>query len=132
MSQVYSADETGLYFCAVPENTLAQKHETSTPGRKLNKERISGLLCANADGLHRLTPVIVGNTKKPRAIKNIMNQLPIIYESSKNAWFTFSIFSDWFFNHFVPEVGRFQEETMKIPSHAVKAVLLLDLSLIHI
>ena len=28
--------------------------------------------------------------------------------------------------HFVPEVRRFQEETMKIPSHAVKAVLLLD------
>ena len=55
-----------------------------------------------------------------------MNQLPVIYESSKNAWFTSSIFSDWFFNHFVPEVRRFQEETTKIPSHAVKAVLLLD------
>ena len=32
-----------------------------------------------------------------------------------------------FFNHFVAEVRRFQEETMKIPSHTVKA-----LSLIHI
>ena len=104
----------------------AHKHKTSTPGCKLNKERISALLCANADGSNRLTPVIVGNAKKPHAIKSIMNQLPVIYESSKNAWFTSSIFSDWFLNHFVPEVRRFQEETMKIPLHAVKAVLLLD------
>lgn len=59
-SQIYNADETGLYWHSVPENTQASKYEKSTSGRKISKDRISILLCANADGLQKLTPVILG------------------------------------------------------------------------
>jgi hypothetical protein len=44
--QVYNAHETGLLWKAVPENTQANKKDSSVPGRKLNKERLTALVCA--------------------------------------------------------------------------------------
>jgi hypothetical protein len=70
--------------------------------------------------------VVVGKARKPHALKNIMNQLLVIYSSSRNAWFTSDIFSGWFFSHFVLEVQQYQEEFLKIFSQEVKTVLLLD------
>jgi hypothetical protein len=55
-----------------------------------------------------------------------MNQLPVIYSHSKNAWFTMDIFRDWFFNHFIPDVQHYKTDVLKIPSHEIKVVLLLD------
>lgn len=127
-SQIYNADETGLYWRSVPENTQASKYtyEKSTPGRKISKDRISALLCANADGSHRLTPVIVGKSRNPRVLKGIMNHLPVLYYNSKKAWFTSDILQDWFKKKFVPAVKKFQGEELGIPPEYVKCLLLLD------
>jgi hypothetical protein len=38
-SQVYNADETGLFWKAFPENSEANKKDSSVPDRKINKER---------------------------------------------------------------------------------------------
>lgn len=124
--QIYNADETGLIWRSLPENTQAYKNEKSTPGRKISKERISALLCANSEGTHRLTPVIVGTARRPRALKDCMNHLPVVYYNSKKAWFTSAIFKSWFFDHFVPEVRKFQTEVMDIPPQETRALLLLD------
>ena len=37
--QVYNADETGLFWCALPRNTQTFKEISSTPGHKVMKER---------------------------------------------------------------------------------------------
>lgn len=65
-SQIYNVDKTVLFLCSVPENTQISKYENLTSGRKINKDRISVLLCANANGLYKLTPVIVGKSCKSR------------------------------------------------------------------
>ena len=65
MFQIYNADETGLLWRTLPENTQAYNFDKNTPGRKSCKDRISALLCSNADGSHRLNPVIVGKSCKP-------------------------------------------------------------------
>ncbi|KAJ4447492.1 hypothetical protein ANN_09499 [Periplaneta americana] len=120
LNQVYNADETGLYWHSLPDNTQASKSIRNTPGRKISKERVSALLCANADGSHILKTVIVGKSKQSRAIKNIMSNLPVHYYHSKNAWFTANITSDWFHNYAVPEIRRHKSNT------EVKAIILLD------
>jgi hypothetical protein len=33
-SEIYNADETGLFWHSLPENTEAHRHEILTPGRK--------------------------------------------------------------------------------------------------
>ena len=48
---IYNADETGIYWRALPRKSLASKHEKSVPDYKVSKERITALTCANASGI---------------------------------------------------------------------------------
>lgn len=126
LTQLYNADETALFWRSLPKNTQAFRDDDKTPGKKLNKEKFSALLGANAAGTHRLKPVVIGKAAKPRCMKDCMRELPVLYYNTKNAWFNSAIFSDWFFKHFIPEVRHFQEHTLHIPPEDVKALLLLD------
>ena len=125
-AQIYNFDETGLVWRALPTNTQASKAMGEVRGRKLDKARISALLGANADGSHRLVPVVVGKAAKPRALKNIMDRLPVHYYSSHNAWFTSAIFTDVFHKHIVKEIVAHQCHVLKIEEDRVKALILLD------
>ena len=124
-SQIYNADETGLYWKATPSNTQVHKSEKHVAGHKTAKDRISVLVCANTDGTHRLIPFVVGKSKKPRALKNL-SRLPCHYTGNKTAWFTQEIFTKWFHEKFVPEVVKYQREELGIAKENVKAILLLD------
>jgi hypothetical protein len=55
-SQIYNADEIGFFWRSRTENAQAYRHEMSTPGRRISKERIWTLLSASADAPRRLTP----------------------------------------------------------------------------
>nr|XP_045610819.1 tigger transposable element-derived protein 7-like [Procambarus clarkii] len=98
--QVYNADETGFNWTCLQNNTLASRLDECVPGRKVNKEKVSSILCAHTDGSHRTKSAIVGKLKNPCALKNLMNKLHVVYHNSKTAWFTGDIFVDWFKNHF--------------------------------
>ena len=124
--QLYNGDKTVFFWWSLPRNTQAFRHEDKTPGRKISKEKLSALLGANATGTHRLTPCIVGKSAKPRALKDLMHELPVVYYNTKNAWFNGAIFEDWFFKHFVPEVRNYQEKVLGIPPNEVRALLLLE------
>lgn len=101
-NKLYNADESGLYFRMLPTKTYAIATEKSAPGRKTPKERITFMLTANADGSHKVKPLVIGKSKKPRCFKGFNNPLP--YANSKSAWMTRIIFREWFFGHFVKEV----------------------------
>ena len=126
LNQIYNADETALYWRSLPVNIQAFKDEDKVPGKKISKDKFSALLGANASGTHGLKPVVVGKAAKPRCLKDQMDQLPVIYYNTCNSWFNAAIFEDWFFNHFIPEVRRYQEDVLHIPPDEVKAILLLD------
>jgi hypothetical protein len=102
LSQVYNADETGFFWKPLPQNTQANKKDSSVCGRKLNNEHLTTLVCANADKSHRLKPVITGETAKPRRLRHIMRDMPVIYMANKKALATKDLFFDWFRNHFAP------------------------------
>ncbi|CAB5367443.1 unnamed protein product [Rhizophagus irregularis] len=57
LERIYNMDETGLFYRLEPDRTLATKR---LHGRKKNKERLSVALCSNADGSHKLNPLIIG------------------------------------------------------------------------
>jgi hypothetical protein len=75
--------------------------------------RLSALLCVNADGTHQLKSVVVGKAKNPRALKDCACILPVVYYNSQNAWFTQKITKNWFQNHFIPKVKRYQKEVFR-------------------
>lgn len=100
--QLYNADESALYFRVLPKRTHVTASEKSASGRKTPKERFTFMLTANADGSHKVKPLVFGKSKNPRCFKGFKNPLP--YANSKSAWMTRHIFREWFFNHFVNEV----------------------------
>lgn len=131
LAQLYSGGETDLFWKSMPENIPACRKEICLPGRKINKERLSALLCANADGTHKLKSIIIGKSKLPKSVKEDASTLPVIYKPSKDVWFTRELFSDWFFQNFVPEVRHFQLDVLRLHEEDVRALLLLDSSPVH-
>ncbi|XP_069184047.1 tigger transposable element-derived protein 7-like [Procambarus clarkii] len=57
--QVYNADETGFMWRAVPSTSLTSRMQENIPGRKISKERLSVLLCANVDASHRTKCAVI-------------------------------------------------------------------------
>lgn len=101
--QIYNCDESGLFYRLLPNRTLVSLKETSAPGPKASKERITFLPCTNASGTHKLKMLVIGKSANPRAFRNFKNN-PVHYMSSKNAWMTSILFDEWFKSSFVPEV----------------------------
>ncbi|XP_038076054.1 tigger transposable element-derived protein 4-like [Patiria miniata] len=93
---IYNADETGLFWQLLPENSLGFKGQ-SHHRRKEIKTRITLLVCANMDGSDKLPLYAIGKNKKPRAFKNVCH-LPITYTANKKAWMTSHLFDKWLKN----------------------------------
>lgn len=121
--QIYNADETGLNFKALPKKSLASKEESAAPGFKMNKQRLTVLACSNAAGTLKIPLMVIGKSKRPRALKNMnMDSLPVFYRNQNKAWMTGSLFKEWFDTQFVPTVKKFNEENGLPP----RALLLID------
>lgn len=75
--QIYNADESALFWRALPRNTFVHKEERNAPGRKISKDRLTFMPCCNATGTHKLPIFVIGKAAQPRVFKNIT--LPIIY-----------------------------------------------------
>lgn len=90
---VYNADEAGLFFQLLPDRTLAFKGEKCCGGKK-SKQRLTVLLCTNSTGTHKIQPLVIGKSLKPRCFKNVKS-LPVEYKANKNAWMTSKLFSEW-------------------------------------
>lgn len=102
-AQLYNADESGLFYRLLPNTTYVTACEKTAPGRKIRKERVSFMLCSNADGSNKVTPFVIGKSKEPRCFKGFQN--PLVYDHSTKAWMTSRIFVNWFHNSFVKEVS---------------------------
>jgi hypothetical protein len=61
---IFSADEFGLSYNMLPDKTYTFKG-ASCKGIKVNKERITVLVCANLDGTEKLPLLVIGNSKEP-------------------------------------------------------------------
>lgn len=100
---IFNADETGIFWKALPDKTYVHSGERCAPGRKMSKERVTVLVCSNASGSKKIKPLLIGKAQKPRAFRN--KTLPVDYVHSKNAWMTAVLFKNWFFEKFVPQVS---------------------------
>jgi hypothetical protein len=57
------------------------------------------LLCTNATGTHKLKPLVIGKSLRPRCLKAInLNSLPVTYRANSKAWMTSDLFLEWLYN----------------------------------
>lgn len=118
--QIYSADESCLFWRMLPNKIFISSKEASAPDRKESKDRITFMPCSNATGTHKLDLLLIGKTKSPRAFKNIC--LPVWYKNHFKSSVTREILTEWFHKEFVPEIKKF----MKRSNLPEKALLILD------
>lgn len=91
---VFNADETGLFFRALPTKTFALRNDRCAGGKSA-KERLTILLCSNMEG-DKEKPLVIGKSKKPRCFAGAyVDKLPIEWVSNKKAWMTLDIMSTW-------------------------------------
>ena len=91
---IYNADETAVYFRALPESMYVEaEKKKSHRGFKTAKDRVTVLVTCNMNG-DKEKLLLIGKFKSPRCFKRIEN-LPITYDFSKNAWMTRTIFDGW-------------------------------------
>lgn len=94
-SDIYNCDETGLFWKATPDRSLATQNFSGT--KKL-KNRITAHFCCNADGSDKLPIWFIGHTAKPRAFgaANInLNALNCLWRNNGTAWMTGVLFAEW-------------------------------------
>ncbi|KAL8610539.1 hypothetical protein ACOMHN_060459 [Nucella lapillus] len=94
---IYNADETGIYFRALPDSTYVfAEQKRNIRGFKTAKERITALVCCNLAG-DKEKLLVIGKSEKPRCFKNVTS-FPTLYKASRNAWMTSAIWTDWLRN----------------------------------
>ncbi|XP_042211880.1 tigger transposable element-derived protein 1-like, partial [Homarus americanus] len=109
--QVFNCDETGLFWKKMPRRTYITREDTSFPGHKPMKDRLTLLFCANASGDCKVKPLLVYHAENPRALKNIRkNRLGVMWRSNPKAWVTRKLFSEWVIEVFGPTVRDYLRE----------------------
>jgi hypothetical protein len=88
---ILNADETGLFYKAMPNKTMFYKNLACN---NVIKDRLSILICANMDGSKKFKALVVGKSENPRCFSGInRNNLPIYYTNNRTAWMNADIFS---------------------------------------
>ena len=93
---IYNMDETGLFWKATPDRSLATER---IAGRKKDKARITIVTACNATGTDKLPLWIIGKSARPRPFGSNNRNLslyPIIYRSNAKAWINTNICLEWF------------------------------------
>ncbi|XP_049963501.1 tigger transposable element-derived protein 6-like [Schistocerca serialis cubense] len=90
---LYNTDETGLLYQLMPEKTMAFRGE-KCKGGKQSKVHLTVLLCSDASGTHKLTPLVIRRSASQRCFKYVKS-LPVNYKTNPKAWMTPTLFSKW-------------------------------------
>ncbi len=86
-------DETGFCWRLQADNSLAT-HQLE--GRKINKERITLVICANLDNSEKIPLTIISKHLNPCCFKGINNDmLSTRYHTNAKVWMTQNIFRLW-------------------------------------
>ncbi|XP_039632281.1 tigger transposable element-derived protein 1-like [Polypterus senegalus] len=123
--QVFTCDETGLFWKKMPKRTYITAEENAMPGHKPMKDRLTLLLCANSSGDFKVKPLLVYHSENPRAFKKCKvqkSQLNVMWRSNSKAWVTRILFVEWINEVFGPAVKRYLLEN-NLP---LKVMLLMD------
>jgi len=109
-SAIFNMDETGLFYRVLPRCTLLVSTEDpkDVRGRKVPKERVTAVICSNADGTLKVPITLIGKTLNP--VYAIHKSWPLPYFQQPKAWLDGAIFTKWLPEVFVPAVEDLPHE----------------------
>ena len=88
--------------------TFISQLERKAAGFNAAKDRVSLLLCANAEEDFIVKPMMLFRSLNPCALKSKNKQaLPLYWRVNRKVWVTSELLMDSFHNCFVPQVERY-------------------------
>ncbi|GBM25899.1 Tigger transposable element-derived protein 6 [Araneus ventricosus] len=91
---IFNADETDLFYRALPDKTLCFKRAIVVVGKF--QKSVSLFCCVATCWETWKLQLLFGKAKKPRCFKNIdVRKLSVSWKSNKKVWMTTDIMSDW-------------------------------------
>ena len=90
-TEIYNADEFGLFYQALPRKTLHIKDEKST-GDKHRKIRLTGLAAANVNG-DKLPMFVIGKSNNPWSFKHV-KIFPCRCRAQEKCWMDSQLFEE--------------------------------------
>ena len=108
INNIFNMDETGLFYRAIPNRSYlsSEGEDARQTGRGSKtmkaKERLTVVLCVNATGSCKMTPVVIGSAKQPRCFKNTPSCLPYYFQP--NAWNDTANYNKWWNEIFLPSI----------------------------
>ena len=92
LKYIFNADEFGLFYQCLPNNTYHFKVEKCSEWKN-SKVGFTGIAVGNATG-EKPPMFVIGRSKTPRCFKHIKN-LPCKCKSQKQSWMDSKIFEEW-------------------------------------
>lgn len=100
---ISNTDECGLQYKIAPDRTMATQ---PLLGREKQKNRITLMVCCNANGSENFELMFVGTAQRPRTIKKKYGyKYGLDYHINSNPWITSNLFFDWL-RHFDAYISR--------------------------
>ena len=92
------------------------KFDSKQKGFKVfdSKERITLVLCTNATGSIRVSPLIIGKHLRPTCFRNGFHER-IPYMQQQHAWMDSNVCKQLFDSVFVPQIQRFIDAKQHVP-----------------
>ena len=91
LTDIYIADEFGLFYQGLPKKTLHLKGEKCSSG-KYNKVRLTGIAAARATG-EKLPMFVIAKSVQPRCFKHVKS-LPRYYCAQPKSWMSSFLFDE--------------------------------------
>lgn len=93
-ADIFNFDESALFYCLLPNRTLAFKNEKCSGGKHA-KNRISVAFGVNMTGSEKLPLMVIGKYGKPRCFKGARLPSGVVYKHNKKAWMTAQLFEEY-------------------------------------
>jgi hypothetical protein len=92
---IYNANETDLFYCAMPDGSISYR-QTILSGSKKALDHVTVLCSSNMSGTDKQKLLVIGKRASFQHFKGIiMDSLPVLYNANKNASMTSGIFKKW-------------------------------------
>ena len=92
-SDIYDADEFGLFYKALPTKSMHLKGEKCSGGKN-SKIQLTGLAAANIY-VEKIPMLVIGKSNKVRCFKGIKST-PCRCRAQKKSWMDSKLFEEWF------------------------------------
>ncbi|KAL5497334.1 hypothetical protein EMCRGX_G013794 [Ephydatia muelleri] len=118
-SNVFNMDETALFYKTTPNKTYlvpeGDKRQIEKGTKQMKaKDRLTTILCVNATGTCKITPVIIGSAKNPRCFSRYPPVHALPYFQQKSAWSDSVLHKRWWNEVFLPGIREWTKQPVAL------------------